>query len=29
VLDLDPRLHFRAANWEQLLQGYFNAAKSE
>ncbi len=29
VLDLDPRLHFRVANWEQLLQGYFNAAKSE
>ncbi len=29
VLDLDPRLHFRAANWEQLLQGYFSAAKSE
>jgi len=29
VLDLDPRLHFRAVNWEQLLQGYFNAAKSE
>jgi len=29
VLDLDPRLHFRAANWEQLLAGYFNAAKSE
>jgi 3-deoxy-D-manno-octulosonic acid kinase len=29
VLDLDPRLHFHAANWEQLLQGYFNAAKSE
>lgn len=29
VLDLDPRLHFRAVNWEQLLQGYFDAAKSE
>jgi len=28
VLDLDPKLHFHAANWEQLLQGYFNAAKS-
>lgn len=28
VLDLDPKLHFRASNWEQLLQGYFNAAKS-
>ena len=29
VLDLDPKLHFRATNWEQLVQGYFNAAKSE
>ena len=29
VLDLDPRLYFRAVNWEQLLQGYFDAAKSE
>jgi len=29
VLDLDPKLHFRATNWEQLLEGYFNAAKSE
>lgn len=29
VLGLDPKLHFRATNWEQLLQGYFNAAKSE
>jgi len=29
VLDLDPKLHFCAADWEQLLQGYFNAAKSE
>ena len=29
ILDLDPRLHFRAVNWEQLLQGYFDAAKSE
>jgi 3-deoxy-D-manno-octulosonic acid kinase len=29
VLDLNPKLHFRAINWEQLLEGYFNAAKSE
>jgi len=29
VLDLDPRLHFRTVNWEQLLQGYFDAAKPE
>ena len=29
VLDLEPKLHFYAGNWEQLLQGYFNAAKSE
>lgn len=29
VLNLDPKLHFRAANWEQLLEGYFNASKSE
>jgi 3-deoxy-D-manno-octulosonic acid kinase len=28
VLNLDPRLHFRAANWEQLLEGYFNASRS-
>ena len=29
VLTLDPRLHFQAANWEQLLEGYFSAARSE
>ena len=29
VLGLDPKLHFRAANWKQLLEGYFRAAKSE
>ncbi len=28
VLNLDPRLHFRVANWEQLLAGYFNASRS-
>ena len=27
VLDLDPRLHFRSTNWEQLLEGYFNASR--
>jgi 3-deoxy-D-manno-octulosonic acid kinase len=29
VMRLDPNLHFCAANWEQLLEGYFSAAKSE
>jgi 3-deoxy-D-manno-octulosonic acid kinase len=29
ILGLEPRLYFCATNWEQLLQGYFNAAKSE
>lgn len=29
ILGLEPRLYFCAMNWEQLLQGYFNAAKSE
>ncbi len=29
VVRLDPRLHFRATNWEQLLQAYFDAARSE
>jgi len=29
IVGLDPRLHFRAANWEQLLEGYFNASRSE
>ncbi len=28
VLGLDPKLHFCAADWEQLLEGYFNASKS-
>lgn len=28
VLTLDPRLYFRKANWEQLLEGYFDAAKT-
>jgi 3-deoxy-D-manno-octulosonic acid kinase len=27
VLGLDPKLHFRKANWEQLLEGYFNASR--
>ena len=29
IMDLDPQSHFRSANWEQLLEGYFSAAKSE
>ena len=29
IVGLDPRLHFRSANWEQLLEGYFNASRSE
>ena len=24
----NPKLHFRGANWEQLLQGYFSASRS-
>ena len=28
VVDLDPRLRFRSGNWEQLLEGYFNASWS-
>lgn len=28
IVGLDPRLSFRAANWEQLLEGYFNASRS-
>ena len=28
VVDLDPRLCFRTGNWEQLLEGYFNASRS-
>ena len=29
IVGLDPRLNFRSANWEQLLEGYFNASRSE
>ena len=29
IVGLDPRLNFRAANWEQLLEGYFSASISE
>lgn len=28
IVSLDPRLHFRQANWEQLLNGYFDASRS-
>jgi 3-deoxy-D-manno-octulosonic acid kinase len=28
ILRLDPKLYFRGTNWEQLLQGYFNASRS-
>ena len=28
IMGLDPRLSFRSANWEQLLEGYFNASRS-
>ena len=28
IVGLDPKLHFRAANWEQLLEGYFEASRS-
>ncbi|MCP4333803.1 MAG: 3-deoxy-D-manno-octulosonic acid kinase [Gammaproteobacteria bacterium] len=28
IVGLDPRLNFRAANWEQLIEGYFNASRS-
>jgi len=28
IVNLDPKLHFRAANWEQLLEGYFDASRS-
>ena len=28
IVGLDPRLHFRSKNWEQLLDGYFNASRS-
>ena len=29
VLGLDPKLHFRTANWDTLLEGYFEASRSE
>jgi 3-deoxy-D-manno-octulosonic acid kinase len=29
VKNLDPTLHFRRENWEQLLEGYFSASRSE
>ena len=28
VLGMNPKLNFRGTNWEQLLQGYFNASRS-
>ena len=28
IVGLDPRLHFRSKNWEQLLDGYFTASRS-
>ena len=28
IMGLDPRLNFRSENWEQLLEGYFNASRS-
>ena len=28
IMGLDPRLNFRSANWEQLLEGYFSASRS-
>jgi len=28
IVALDPRLHFRSRNWEQFLEGYFNASRS-
>jgi 3-deoxy-D-manno-octulosonic acid kinase len=28
VAGLDPNIRFRTANWEQLLEGYFNASRS-
>jgi len=28
IVGLDPALNFRAPNWEQLLEGYFNASRS-
>ena len=28
ILGLNPAMHYRKANWEQLLEGYFNASRS-
>ena len=28
IVSMDPRLHFRQHNWEQFLEGYFEAARS-
>ncbi len=28
ITGLDPKLHFRAHNWEQILEGYFSASRS-
>ena len=28
IVSLDPKLNFRARNWEQLLEGYFDASRS-
>ena len=28
IVALDPRLHFRQRNWEQFLEGYFDASRS-
>jgi len=28
ITNLDPKLHFRQKNWEQFLQGYFDASRS-
>ena len=29
IAGLDPHIHYRQRNWEQLLEGYFSAARSE
>jgi len=28
IIDLDPKLHFGKRNWEQFLEGYFDASRS-
>ncbi len=28
IIRLDPRIHYRANNWEELLEGYFSASRS-